>query len=60
MQGAITNRDVLVHGLTILRHFGLAAYWRCVRALIRHDAPTFLDALYGDGADPSRRGPAAS
>jgi hypothetical protein len=46
MQGAIRNRDVLVHGFTIVRHFGLAAYWRCVRAVFRHDAATFLDALY--------------
>ncbi len=60
MQGAITNRDVLVHGITIMRHFGLAAYWRCVRALFRHDAPTFLNALYGAGADLDRRGPARS
>ncbi len=60
MQGAIKNRDVLVHGLTIVRHFGFGAYWRCVRALFRHDAPTFLDALYGCPPNGSARRPASA
>ena len=50
MQGTIQNRDVLLHGLTILRHFGVLAYLRCVRAVVRcavhKESSTFLDILY--------------
>jgi hypothetical protein len=50
MEGTIRNRDVLVHTITILRYFGLVAYIRCVRSMVRcvvrKEASTFLDALY--------------
>lgn len=48
MKGTIGTRDVLVHGFTIVRHFGLAAYLRCVRALFRRNGCTFLGVLYQD------------
>ncbi|MBN1961296.1 MAG: hypothetical protein JW841_10145 [Deltaproteobacteria bacterium] len=50
MQGTIRNRDVLIHSLTILWHFGFFAYMRCMRSLLKSvlykDQSTFLDALY--------------
>jgi hypothetical protein len=50
MQGTIRSRDVLVHSVTILWHFGFFAYLRCVRAMVRgvvhKETSTFLDVLY--------------
>ncbi|GEJ58694.1 hypothetical protein [Anaeromyxobacter diazotrophicus] len=42
MQGAITTRDVLLHGPTIVRCSGPRTYLRCLRALFARRPTTFL------------------
>ena len=55
MKGLITSRDVVTHGLTILRLWGFATYLRCLRAALSRRPTTFL-AIVSDGAaqDPVR------
>ena len=45
MQGTITTRDVLRHGLTILRLWGPRRYLKCLRAAMRREPSTFLSVL---------------
>jgi hypothetical protein len=45
VQGAITNRDVLLHTVTIVRLWGPAFYVRCLRAIASGRSCTFLDVL---------------
>ena len=47
MRGTITGRDVVVHGFTIIRLWGLPTYLRCLRATLSRRPTTFLDAVYG-------------
>jgi len=42
IQGLITSRDVVRHGLIIVREFGLGAWLRCCSATIRGRHTTFL------------------
>jgi hypothetical protein len=42
MRGFITGKDVLRHGVTIVRLFGPAAYLRCVRGVLSGRPCTFL------------------
>ncbi len=51
MQGVITDRDVVLHGLTMIRVWGFGAYLRCMRAIVSGRRTTFL-ALVGQ---PSSR-----
>ena len=46
IQGVITGREVLLHGLTILRYFGPGAYLRCLRALFSDRPTTFLALVF--------------
>ena len=46
MKGTITSREVLRHGLTILRLWGPGCYLRCLRAVMSGRPCTFLDVLY--------------
>ena len=45
MRGVVTGREVFLHGWTILRGFGPAAYGRCLRALVTGRPKTFLEAV---------------
>lgn len=47
VQGSITTKDVLLHPLTILRLWGPAFYFRCVRAIASGRPCTFLGVLAG-------------
>lgn len=58
MQGTISSRDLLVHGFTIVRHFGLPTYWRCLRACFSRRSCTFLDVVYEED-EPSAQQPQA-
>jgi hypothetical protein len=42
MKGLITSRDVVAHGLTIVRLWGFATYLRCLRAALSRRPTTFL------------------
>jgi hypothetical protein len=47
VQGVITGRHVLWHSFTILRLWGIAAYLRCLRAVLtRRRGATFLSTIY--------------
>jgi hypothetical protein len=47
VQGVITGRHVLWHSVTILRLWGIAAYLRCLRAVLtRRRGATFLSTIY--------------
>ncbi len=50
MRGVITGQDVFLHGFTIIREFGPAAYLRCLRALLRRRPTTFLAVVVGAAA----------
>jgi hypothetical protein len=43
--GAITTRDVLRHGPTIVREFGAGAYLRCCVAILLRKRTTFLNCV---------------
>jgi hypothetical protein len=45
MQGTITARDVIRHGLTIVRLWGPRCYLRCLRAALSRRPSTFLSVL---------------
>ncbi len=44
--GAITTRDVLRHGATIVREFGPVAYLRCCVAIVLRRRTTFLNCVF--------------
>jgi hypothetical protein len=43
--GAITTKDVLRHGPTIVREFGAGAYLRCCVAILLRKRTTFLNCV---------------
>jgi len=57
MRGAITARDVLRHGPTIIRTWGAACYVACLRAALSRRRTTFLEVLCRCGV--VQPGPAA-
>ncbi len=42
MQGTITSKDVFLHGMTIVRLWGVRCYLRCLRAAVGRSPSTFL------------------
>jgi hypothetical protein len=42
MQGTITTRELILHGLTIIRLWGTRCYVRCLRAALSRSPSTFL------------------
>jgi len=46
MRGVITRREVMTHPLTIMRLFGVRAYWRCLRAAFSSAPSTFLEVVF--------------
>ena len=46
MMGVITGKDVILHPVTIVRLWGLATYFSCLRAAISGKPCTFLGVLY--------------
>ncbi len=45
MRGAITAKDVLRYGPTIIRHWGTGCYLACLRAALSRRPTTFLEVL---------------
>jgi hypothetical protein len=45
IQGLITSKDVLLHGSTILRGYGIRGYMKCLRALVSRRRTTFLELV---------------
>lgn len=45
MQGTITSKEVLLHGLTIVRLWGVRCYLRCLRAAVCGTPSTFLGVV---------------
>ncbi len=54
MRGAITGKDVFLHGLTILRLWGPGVYIRCLRAVVRRQPCTFLGVICSSEHQPQR------
>jgi len=46
MRGVITDREVLRHGFTIVRLWGLRTYLRCLRATLSRRPTTFLAVVH--------------
>jgi hypothetical protein len=44
--GFITTKQVLRHGTTIVREFGIAAYLRCCAAIVSRHKRTFLHCVF--------------
>jgi hypothetical protein len=57
MRGAITARDVLRYGPTIIRNWGAGCYLACLRAALSRRPTTFLDVLCRCGVVQPGRGP---
>ena len=46
VSGVITTRHLLVHGLLIVKEFGVRCFARCVwRSVVSHDVVTFLECM---------------
>ncbi len=45
MNGTITSKELLLHGLTIVRLWGARCYLRCVRAALGRTPSTFLGVV---------------
>jgi hypothetical protein len=46
VSGVITSRHLLLHGLLIVKEFGVRCFVRCVwRTVISHDVVTFLECI---------------
>ncbi len=45
VRGVITGRHVFLHAPVILSGFGMKAWLRCCRALLRRQPTTFLDCV---------------
>lgn len=56
MQGVVTGKDVLLHPLTIVRAWGLAAWLCCLWAALTRRRTTFLRVLYPASAAEPRLG----
>jgi hypothetical protein len=48
INGVVTSNQVLWHAGTILRHYGLRRYLRCLRAIFWRRNATFLEVIWGD------------
>ncbi len=46
MRGAITGKHVVLHSLSIVRHFGVSTYLACLWAAVTRKQTTFLRVLY--------------
>jgi hypothetical protein len=46
VQGLITSKDVLLHGPTIVRSFGVRRYLRCLCVLLTGRRTTFLELVW--------------
>ena len=46
IEGVITGKQVLRNGGSILRHFGLRPYLRCLGALFSGRRTTFLELIW--------------
>ncbi len=57
MRGAITGRHVVLHSLSIVRHFGVGAYLACLWAAVTRKRTTFLGVLYPAPVDVAHDGP---
>ncbi|HSN91719.1 MAG TPA: hypothetical protein VLS93_10860 [Anaeromyxobacteraceae bacterium] len=55
MKGAITGKDVVLHSLTIVRHWGVATYLACLWTAFTGRPSTFLGVLYPAGSRPRWR-----
>ena len=56
MRGTITGKHVVLHSISIVRHWGLAAYLSCLWAALTRKQTTFLRVLY-PAPDLARSGP---
>ena len=45
MHGVITAKDVLRYSFTIVKLWGVVAYWRCLRAGLSRRPSTFLGVI---------------
>ncbi len=54
MRGTITGRDVVLPPLSIVRHFGVAAFVACLWAALTRRQTTFLGVLYPAPAELAR------
>ena len=45
MRGTITTREVILHGLTIMRLWGARCYVRCLLAALGRSPSTFLGVV---------------
>jgi hypothetical protein len=50
MGGAIKSRQVLMHGVAIVRLFGPRCYLRCLRAVFSSKPTTFLETVFGQAS----------
>jgi hypothetical protein len=50
MKGFITSRQVFRHAFTIIRLWGVATYFRCLRATVSRTPTTFLAVVAAGGA----------
>jgi hypothetical protein len=46
MRGSITGRDVMLHPVSIVRHWGMGTYFACLWAALTGKQTTFLRVLY--------------
>ncbi len=53
MKGTITGRHVLRHSITIVRLWGLAAYLRCLLAMVTRRSVTFLEVIHPGDRTPT-------
>ena len=56
MRGTITGKHVVLHSISIVRHWGLATYLSCLWAALTRRQATFLGVLY-PAPDLARGGP---
>jgi hypothetical protein len=47
MRGLITGREVVLHSFTIIRLWGVPAYFRCLGATVSRRPTTFLAVIAG-------------
>jgi hypothetical protein len=46
VRGLITSKEVVLHGPTIVRFWGLRTYLRCLRAALSRRPSTFLAVVH--------------
>jgi hypothetical protein len=52
MRGVITSRDIVLHGPTILREFGLRVLMRCLAGVLRRRRCTFIEVVFALDTQP--------